>query len=158
MAIGYRCFCGLSWMSNDAETESIIRQLDDRGIGVISTWNPDNQEQTLAKGLRVGTIQKRLELPININANPCTYAFCNGDLGTAHIDENGKLFFDDSFSKGHQMGCPFALDFRKPEMKMRVESFVKAYKEAGLEIDFIFADWEIDGPIEWNGAWEASKR
>ena len=146
------------YTGDDAETESIIRQLDDRGIGAISTWNPDDQEQTLAKGLRVGAIQKRLGLPININANPCTYAFCNGDTATAHIDENGEPFFDDSFLKGRAMGCPFALDFRKPEMKMRVESFVKAYKEAGLEIDFIFADWEIDGPIEWNGAWQASKR
>lgn len=143
---------------NDAETESIIRQLDDRGIAAISTWNPERQEQTLAKGLRVAEIQKRLGLPISINANPCTYAFCNGDPRTAHISERGEPFFDDSFSQGRKMGCPFALDFRKPEMKERVESFVKAYKEADLELDFIFADWEIDGPIEWNGAWEASKR
>ncbi|HIE25800.1 TPA: hypothetical protein EYP66_00765 [Candidatus Poribacteria bacterium] len=143
---------------DDAETESIIRQLDARGIGAISTWNPGRQEETLAKGMRVARIQKRLELPININANPCTYAFCNGNPRTAHISEDGVPFFDESFGKEHKMGCPFALDFRKPEMKKRVEDFVKAYKEANLEIDFIFADWEIDGPIEWNGAWDASKR
>ncbi|MCZ6678184.1 MAG: hypothetical protein O7E52_13135, partial [Candidatus Poribacteria bacterium] len=28
------------YTGDDAETESIIRQLDDRGIGAISTWNP----------------------------------------------------------------------------------------------------------------------
>jgi len=143
---------------DEAETESIIRQLDARGIAAISTWSPGHQEDTLAKGLRVGAIQKRLGLPISINANPCTYAFCNGDPRTAHIDKNGELFFDESFGKGHKMGCPFALDFRKPAMKKRVEDFVKAYKEVGLDIDFIFADWEIDGPIEWNGAWDSSKR
>jgi len=143
---------------DDAETESIIRQLDARGIAVISTWNPARREQTLESGFRLGSIQKRLGLPISINANPCTYSFCNGDPNTAHTNESGEPFFDDSFSKGGKMGCPFALDFRKPAMKKRVEDFVKAYKEAGLEIDFIFADWEIDGPIEWNGAWAASKR
>jgi hypothetical protein len=143
---------------NDKETESIIRQLDARGIGVISTWNPGSQQETLAKGMRVARIQKRLGLPININANACTYSFFNGDPRTAHISENNEPFFDESFGKGHKMGCPFALDFRKPAMKKRVEDFVKAYKEAGLEVNFIFADWEIDGPIEWNGAWDASKR
>jgi len=143
---------------DDAETESVIRQLDARGIAAISTWNPARQEETLAKGLRVGAIQKRLGLPISINANPCTYSFCNGEPRTAHANASGEPFFDDSFSKGGKMGCPFALDFRKPAMKKRVEDFVKAYKDAGLEVDFIFADWEIDGPIEWNGAWAASKR
>jgi len=143
---------------DDGATESIIQQLDAHGIGAISTWNPGRQEETLAKGMRVAKIQKRLGLPININANPCTYSFCNGDLRTAHISENGEPFFDESFSKGHKMGCPFALDFRNPIMKKRVEDFVKAYKEAGLEVNFIFADWEIDGPIEWNGGWDSSKR
>ena len=143
---------------DEKQTESVIRQLDARGIAAISSWDPARQQHTLAEGFRVGGIQKRLGLPISINANPCTYAFCNGDPRTAHVSESGEPFFDDSFSKGRKMGCPFALDFRKPAMKKRVERFAKAYKEAGLDIDLVFADWEIDGPIEWNGAWDASKR
>ena len=143
---------------DDTETESIIRDLDARGIAVLSTWSPERPEQTLAEGCRVGAIQQRLGIPIGINANACTYAFFNGDSRTAHISDSGEPFFDDSFSKGGKMGCPFALEFRKPAMKQRVEYFVKAYKDAGLDIHFIFADWEIDGPIEWNGAWAASKR
>ena len=59
-----------------------------------------------------------------------------------------RFFFDFSFGKGHKMGCPFALDSRRSEMRKRVEFFVQAYYEAGLEIGFVFADWEIDGPIE----------
>jgi hypothetical protein len=43
-------------------------------------------------------------------------------------------------------------------MREQVDFFVRAYKEKGIEIAFAFADWEIDGPIEWNGAWESSKR
>lgn len=143
---------------DNAETELIIRQLDARGIGVVSTWDPSRYKLSLEKAMRVAKIQKRLGLRVGINANPCTYSFFNGDPRTAHISKDGEPFFDDSFSKGRKMGCPFALDFRKPEMRKRVEDFVKAYKEANLLVDFVFADWEIDGPIEWNGAWESSKR
>ena len=56
------------------------------------------------------------------------------------------------------MGCPFAIDFRLPEMRKQVEDFVHAYQQSDVAINFVFADWEVDGPIEWNGAWEASKR
>ncbi|GIT05180.1 MAG: hypothetical protein CM1200mP29_05910 [Verrucomicrobiota bacterium] len=56
------------------------------------------------------------------------------------------------------MGCPFAIEHRIPIIRQRVESFLKQYKSAGIDVDFIFADWEIDGPIEWNGAWASSKR
>ena len=56
------------------------------------------------------------------------------------------------------MGCPFAIDFRKKEIRERVELFVKKYKDAGLPVDFIFTDWEIDGPLEVNRAFEASKK
>jgi len=35
---------------------------------------------------------------------------------------------------------------------------VKAFKNADLNISFAFADWEIDGPIEFNKAHSASKR
>ena len=145
-------------IDDEAEAKSIIQQLDERGIGLISTWNPSDQERTLTRGLQIGRIQKQLGLRVSVNANPCTYSFCNGDPRTAHIDEGGRAFFDQSFGEGHQMGCPFALDFRRPEMRKRIEFFVQAYYEANLEIGFIFADWEIDGPIEWNGAWAASKR
>jgi hypothetical protein len=27
-----------------------------------------------------------------------------------------------------------------------------------LAVDFAFADWEVDGPLEWNRAWDAAKR
>ena len=145
-------------IDDEAEVKSVIQQLDERGIGLISTWDPSDQERTLTRGLQIGEIQKQLELRVNINASPCTYSFFNGDPCTAHIDEDGEGFFDFSFGKGRKMGCPFALDSRRSEMRKRVEFFVQAYYEAGLEIGFVFADWEIDGPIEWNGAWAASKR
>jgi len=145
---------------DDAETETMIRQLNDRGIGVITSWNPHprRRERSLAEAVRIAAIQKKLGIRINVNANRCVYLFCNGDERTAHVTADGEKFFDMSFSKGRKMGCPFALKFRWPDIKEQLEYFCRAYKEKGLSVDFAFADWEIDGPIEWNGAWEASKK
>ena len=70
-------------IDDEAEAKSIIQQLDERGIGLISTWNPSDQEQTLTRGLQIGRIQKQLGLRVSVNANPCTYSFCNGDPRTA---------------------------------------------------------------------------
>ena len=93
----------------------------------------------------------------NINATRCLDSFFNGDPRTAHIDDEGNPFWDTSFGKKN-MGCPFALDFRRPQMAEQVEYFVMAFKDKGLDADFVFADWEIDGPIEFNEAHAASKR
>jgi hypothetical protein len=139
------------------EIESLLRDLDSRGIAAIANWCPKDS-RALRRALGLGRIQKRLGLPIAINATACTYAFFNGDESTAHVDERGKSFFDSSFTRERKMGCPFAIDFRLAEMRRRIEEPAKAYKEAGLEIYLVYADWEVDGPIEWNGAWAASRR
>jgi hypothetical protein len=138
-------------------TEELVRKLDERGVGLVSSWNPKNLEQSLAQSLMVAKVQKKLGLRVNINANKCLYSFFDGDERTAHIDDQGMVFWDESFGK-HKMGCPFALDFRRPYIQEQLEYFVKAFKKTGLDVDFIFADWEIDGPIEFNEAHAASKR
>jgi hypothetical protein len=56
------------------------------------------------------------------------------------------------------MGCPFALAGRVPVIRERVEFFLGGYAKAGVAIDFVFADWEIDGPLEWNDAWSNSQK
>jgi len=63
----------------------------------------------------------------------------------------------ESFGK-KKMGCPFALGYRQTYIREQVEYFVKSFKKADMDVDFIFADWEIDGPIEFNEAHAASKR
>jgi len=145
-------------MGDDAEAEEIIRQLNDRGIAAISSWDYGRKEQSLAEGLRIAAIQKKLGLRVNVNANALLYSFCNGDPRTAHITDDGEPFFDTSFAESVKMGCPFALKFRYPEIKERVEYFAREYRKNGIDVDFVFADWEIDGAIEWNGAWESSKK
>ena len=142
---------------DESEISMLMQQLDARGIAVIARWNPNDKAQ-MDQALSLARIQRQLNLPIAVDATSCTYSFFNGDPRTAHIDTKGEAFFDDSFGVGHKMGCPFAIDFRLEKMRQRIQTPVRAYKEAGLDLHFIFADWEIDGPIEWNGAWAHSKR
>ncbi len=142
---------------NEEELQELVTELDKRGVGLISSWNPGNRQESLAQSLMIAKMQKKLNLRVNINANQCLYSFFNDDQKTAHIDDEGRPFWDESFGK-KKLGCPFALDYRIPHIREQVEYFVKAFKDADLGVDFVFADWEIDGPIEFNQAHAASKR
>ncbi len=142
---------------DEATAEVLVRELDRRGIGLICSWRPDEREQCLTECLPVARAQKKCGLRININANACLYSFFDNDKKTAHIDANGEPFRDKSFGKKN-MGCPFAIEHRRKIIRERIEWYADAYAREGLTCDFVFADWEIDGPLEWNGAWEASKK
>jgi hypothetical protein len=144
--------------SDDAPAEGLLRDLDARGLAVSARWDPGDPEGSLAESLRVGRLQRKLGLEIGVNASACMHAFFIGDVSTAHVADDGTPFFDDSFGAGSKMGCPFTLKPRYAAIKAQFGPFLKAYQEAGLTLDFIYLDWEIDGPIEWNGAWEHSKR
>jgi len=142
---------------DDEATKELVNEFNKRGVGLISSWNPGNRQESLAQSLIIAKVQKKLNLRVNINANRCLYSFFNGDERTAHIDDEGRPFWDESFGK-NKMGCPFALDLRRPHIQEQLEYFIKAFKKADLNVDFVFADWEIDGPIEFNEAHAASKR
>ncbi|MGB2865597.1 MAG: hypothetical protein WBC05_19865 [Sedimentisphaerales bacterium] len=142
---------------DDNSAEELVKALHERGVGLVTSWNPGNREKSLAESVTIAAAQKKLGLRININATSCLDSFFNGEPRTAHIDNEGKPFWDTSFGK-KEMGCPFALEFRRPQMAEQVEYFVRAFNEKGLGADFVFADWEIDGPIEFNEAHAASKR
>jgi hypothetical protein len=141
---------------DDESAELLVKELDKRGVGLICSWSSEDREKALTQCLPVARAQKKLGLFVNIDATSLLYSFFNGDVRTAHIDKNGNPFFDDSFGP-HKMGCPFAIDFQKKEIRDRVDFFVNKYKDDGLSVDFIFTDWEIDGPLEFNRAFEASK-
>ena len=136
----------------------LVRELDRRGIGLVCSWSVGDRERSLRQGLALARIQKRLGAPVSVNATALLYSLFNGDPRTAHVDDRGRPFFDDSFGSGHSMGCPFTLDLRKEEIRQRVDDFARAYERAGISPDFVWADWEIDGPIEFNRAHEASLR
>ncbi|MBN1291552.1 MAG: hypothetical protein JXB48_06900 [Candidatus Latescibacteria bacterium] len=142
---------------DDTTAEYLVKELDVRGVGLVCSWVPgENREELLNQVLTVARAQKKFGLRININATSLLYSFFNGDEQTAHIDKNGNPFWEESFGSG-KMGCPFAIDYRKKDIRSRVEYYTQAYKDAGLDVDFIFADWEIDGPLEVNRAHETSK-
>jgi hypothetical protein len=142
---------------DDATAERLVAEFAKRGVAVVCSWSMDDTVKVLAASLPIARAQKKLGQKVNINASDLMYSFFNGDENTAHIDENGKSFFDGSFGK-KKMGCPFTLDGRKNEIRDRFEKFVKIYKREGLPVDFLFTDWEVDGPLEVNGAFEASKK
>jgi hypothetical protein len=143
-------------MSNET-AELLIREMDRRGIGIVCSWSMKDTSKSFSQCLPVARAQKKLGQRINISATDLLDSFFDGEEATAHIDAEGKPFFDDSFGD-HKMGCPFALDSRKEVIKNRVEQFVNRYKKEGLSVDFIFTDWEIDGPLEVNRAFDASKK
>ncbi len=144
-------------VSDQATQEAIIRELDARGIAMIATWHPENREKSLRDALTIARIQKKLGLPVYVNANSCMYAFYNGDASTAHLDDQDKPFFDPSIT-GEKIGCPFRIRHRYAELTEQVAFFVRGYQEADVPLDFVFGDWEIDGPLEVNRAWEAARR
>ena len=142
----------------DEEARWVVNELAARGIGVISFWRHGaNQDGIIAEGIRIGRIQQSLGLTVAVDANSILHRFYDGTPATAHVDENGEAFWDESFA-GTKMGCPFALEDRKPIILSRVAAYVEAYNAAGVDVGIVTADWEIDGPHEWNQAWEHSKR
>jgi hypothetical protein len=141
--------------------ERIVRALDERGVAVIASWsyeesNPALGQKSLADSLRVAEIQKKLGMPVCVNANAIMYGFFTNEPDTSHIDENGDPIRDKSIPG--RTGCPFRMDHRYGPMRKKVEFFVSAYREAGVPLDFVYGDWEIDGPLEINDAWDAAKR
>lgn len=142
---------------SDAQAEALVRDLDARGVGLVMSWNAGALEQTLSAALPVARAQKKLGVPINIDATGPMYSFFDGSPETAHLDESGQPFFDESFGT-KTMGCPFRLEHRIAPMKERMQSFIDAYAKEDLPLGFVFADWEIDGPLEWNHALAASRK
>ncbi len=140
----------------DERTAEALRQLDARAIGYSVNWQHTEFESSLAEGIRIAKMQRQLGQPVAVNANACLYSFFDGSENTLHVDAKGNRFADDSL--GRKLGCPFAIEHRVPVIKQRVERFLAGYRDAGIDIDFIFADWEIDGPIEWNDSWATHKR
>ena len=78
--------------TDETEFAMLARQLDERGIAIITRWQGDDRTH-LEQALRMGKIQEQLGLPISIDATSCTYAFCNGDTRTAHLDAQENSFF-----------------------------------------------------------------
>lgn len=143
---------------SDQEASEVIQALASRGVGVITFWvKGKSLESRIAEGIRIARIQHRLGLQVAVDATQLLYGFYDGTAATAHIDADGKAFFDSSFA-GHAMGCPFTLQNRVPIINSLVTAYANSYAKAGVPIDMVTADWEIDGPLEWNQAWEAAKR
>jgi hypothetical protein len=142
----------------DAELAGFARQLNERGLATVTSWNYRGREKNLPYSLRYARLLQQEKLPVVINSTGVMHRFFNGDEKTAHVDADGTPFFDLSQTPKVKIGCPFATRHRYPAIREQVETFVKAYHNAGLPLDIVIADWEIDGPMAWNDAWEHAKR
>jgi hypothetical protein len=142
----------------EAELESLLRGLDERGIATVTPWGGGDRQASLDYAARVAGIQKKLGLEVVVDTTGVMGSFFNGDERTAHVRDNGEPFFDLSFSPGVKIGCPFTVHFRYEAIREQVEFFVRAYRERDLPLDVLIADWEVDGPIEWNEAWAHSRQ
>lgn len=143
----------------DANTTArALDALAARGIGYTVPWAPGDFEASLAEGLRIARQVRRVGLPIAVDATACLDGFYDGSPETLHVDARGMPFADLSFDPGRPIGCPLAVLPRIPAMRARLERFLDAYAAAGLLPDLVFADWEIDGPLDGNDAWAAAQR
>jgi hypothetical protein len=53
---------------DDPAAEQLVRELDRRGVGLISSWSPAKRETSLAESLSIARAQTRLGVPVNVNA------------------------------------------------------------------------------------------
>ena len=141
---------------DDTNAGVALRELERRGIGYTTAWNPGDATNSLREAMRVARLQREIGMPVGVDATACLTSFFDDRDDTLHVDDAGRPFAETSF--GGRLGCPYALSHRIPAIRFRVELFVKGYLDAGLPLDFVCADWEVDGPIEWNDAWASSKR
>jgi hypothetical protein len=141
---------------SEQQAEFLLKELDSRGVGLVCTWRNKNRQEAKERALRIAAVQDKLGLRVNIDATSCLYSFYTDTNDTAHLDDQDNPFWDES--SGKKLGCPFRLEHRIPVIRERIEYFAQAYLEAGVSIDFVFADWEVDGPFEFNLAHDAAMR
>ena len=53
---------------DEGTAETLVRELNERGVGLVCSWNMGNKEAALKQGLTVARAQKKLGLMVNINA------------------------------------------------------------------------------------------
>lgn len=140
---------------DDATLESRLTELKARGIALYHRWG-GTAAKTLETYARVGRLQKKLGMPIAVDATGIAHGFYTGDPTLSHVDAEGKPFRDTSFF--WNPGCPFTVKDRCADKRALMASFAEAYRAADLPVDYWAADWEFDGPNEWKQGWAAARR
>ncbi|HUW30444.1 MAG TPA: hypothetical protein VM223_02405 [Planctomycetota bacterium] len=140
--------------ANNPNLEKVLAELKARGIGLMHRWGGDPEKSTDG-WIKIGLIQKKLGMPILVDGTGHVHGFLGGD-DTGHVDKDGKRFRDKSFN--WQPPCPFAIQPRFEAKRKVYEAFAQKYKDAGLTVDYWMADFEFDGPNEWNDGWAAAKQ
>ena len=145
---------------SEEDLTNYLKALDERKLVMLTGWRIPKEgiEKGIEESIKIDKIRKNLNLPVFVDATSIVHRFFDGSQETAHTDDDGKPFFDTSFSKGIKIGCPFRVEQRYPVITDRIERFLQAYKKEGIKINYWAVDWEVDGPMEWNDAWQNSKK
>ncbi|MFZ4394383.1 MAG: hypothetical protein ACOYOU_02010 [Kiritimatiellia bacterium] len=141
--------------ASDAQIETALRALQARGLSLFLRWQP-NLSNTLTQVQRVAAIQKKLGMPVAVDATPISHGlFHKGDRGS-HLDASGKPFRGSGL--GWNPGCPFGAQPLNEEVRARFEGYAKAHQATGAVLDYWISDWELDGPNEWKQSWAMARK
>lgn len=145
------------WLpEDDDDARALLLDLHERGVGLYAHWRVGSDDAR-EFALRLGSLQQELGLAVSVHATSAMTGFYNGDESTFHVADDGSTF-SWNLQGSRKMGCPFRLEERAEVVRGQWEELVGAYRDAGLQIDWVSMDWYSDGPIEWNESWDASKR
>ena len=90
----------------NGDLEQVLKDLDARGIATVTSWRYASRKTNLPEALERARVLHRLGLPVVVNSTGVLQRFCNGNPDTAHIDAEGKPFFDLSHAVNVKIGCP----------------------------------------------------
>lgn len=141
--------------ASDEQLEATLRALQARGLCPFLRWHPD-RDAGMRLIRRVTTIQKRIGMPVAIDATPISLGlFPRGDAGS-HRDAAGNPFRGSGLV--WDPGCPFAVAAVNDGVRGAMEAYAQAHADAGVPLDYWISDWELDGPNEWKQNWAHAKK
>jgi hypothetical protein len=141
--------------ASDAQLETTLQALQARGLCLFLRWQPE-ASNTMTQLQRVAGIQKRLGLPVAVDATPVSHGlFPKGDA-YSHVGQDGKPFRGSGLS--WNPGCPCRATSRNDAVRGRIESYARAQQAAQLPLDYWISDWELDGPNEWKQSWAVARK
>ncbi len=149
--------CDFPVDADDATLRAAVQAMEARGIGLFCRWTGEAAANA-ARCIRLARIQRAVGAPVAIDLlGDLVHGVHDGSDATAHHDADGAALLSDFMV--WKAGCPFAaVDDRLAARRARIDAFLAAYAAAGVAPDFITADYEFDGPSEWNDSWALAKR
>jgi hypothetical protein len=141
--------------ASDDQLEATLRALQARGLCPFLRWHHD-RAGSMQHIRRVAAIQKRLGMPVAIDATPISLGLFPPSDACSHRDAGGGRFRGSGLA--WDPGCPFAVEATNEGVRAAMEAYAKAHQDGGVPLDYWISDWELDGPNEWKQNWTLAKK